>query len=304
MGFLLGDVATAHPRVPMWVAVALGIAAAALFASLWWRARGDRRTDAALFAALADGQQRACGASVDVSVQAVVTAARRELRASEVEMVLLGAEGPVHYLDDGAAVSRRRVDCNAFDQPWVLNAMGAGGVRVSRDDDRPQCSAVIGSLDELRDPLAVLLVRRSSGAPRFGRADLHRVRLLVAQAERWFAAGAPESLAGAFGPRGAVEAAGAADPNPRPSPDLTLLRDSARRLSSLSVGPVSSDAVGQIVEELHSAERAVASLLGSMAMSKARSLADRAEELHVDPVARRAAEEWTTTGVLGSRQVA
>lgn len=271
-----------------------------LCAAWYWRGRRAGTAEARLFAALADGQQRAGGGSPDASVQAVVGAAFRELRACEVEMVVLGADGPVHYVDDGAGVSRRRVDCNAFDSPWALRAMGARDVRTGDDDGRPQCSAVIGGFAELGGPLAVLRVRRPSGAPRFGRRDLALVRLLVEQAERWLSPGTPESLAGAFGARGAVEVAGAGATPAGTRPDLSLLRDSARRLSSLASGPAGPDAVGQIVEELHAAERAVASLLGSVAMNTAQTIAERAEELHVGGVGGRAAQEWTTTGVRAS----
>lgn len=278
----------------------LAVVMVLLFVAAYWCARRAGRGEARLLAGLADGQQRAGGGSLDASVQAVISAAFRELRACEVEMVVLGADGPVHYVDDGAAVSRRRVDCNAFDQPWALRAMGAGGVRTSDDEGRPQCSAVIGSFAELRGPLAVLLVRRPSGAPRFARRDISLVRLLVSHAQCWFLAGTPESVTGAFGARGAVEVATTGATAAGTRPDLTLLRDSARRLSSLAAGPAGPDAVGQIVEELHAAERAVASLLGSLAMTTAQALAERGEELQVDPVATRAAEEWTTSGMASS----
>lgn len=285
---------------PPWVLGLLAVIVVLLCAvSYWWGGRTGAH-QVRLFAALADGQQRAGGGSLDASVQAVIAAAFRELRACEVEMVVLGADGPVHYVDDGVGVSRRRVDCNAFDSPWALRAMGARDVRGGDDDGRPQCSAVIGSFAELRGPLAVLRVQRPTGAPRFSRRELALVRQLVAQAERWLSPGTPESLAGAFGARGAVEVAGAVATSAGPGQDLTLLRDSARRLSSLASGAPGPDAVGQIVEELHAVERAVASLLGSVARSTAQTLAARGEELHVDRVGGRAAEEWTTTGVRAS----
>lgn len=269
---------------------------------VWLALSNDARSvcaaESRLFAELARGHQLA-GGSLDVSAQAVITAAGRLVAAGEVEMVLLGADGPVRYASDGGAVSRRRVEADAFDQQWVIQALGTGGVRTGTAEGRPYCSAVLGRFGDLTGPLAVLVVRRPAGAPGFGRRDVRLVRLLVRQAECWLPDGGPTAVAGAFGPRGAVELAEATEAGPHSSHDLTLLRDSARRLSALTAGPADSEAVGQIVEELHSVERAVASLLGALAMTTAQELADRAELTQADPSpAQRAAEEWTTTGVL------
>lgn len=275
---------------------------------VWLALSNDVRSiggaESRLFAELARGHQVA-GGSLDVSAQAVITAAGRLIAAGEVEMVLLGADGPVRYASNGGAVSRRRVEADAFDQPWVIRALGTGGIRTGTAEGRPYCSAVVGKFGDLTGPLAVLAVRRPAGAPGFGRRDVRLVRLLVRQAECWLPNGGPTAVAGAFGPRGAVELAEATEAGAHPSHDLTLLRDSARRLSALTGGPADPEAVGQIVEELHSVERAVASLLGALAMTTAQELADRAELSQGDPSpAQRAAEEWTTTGVLRAMQIA
>jgi hypothetical protein len=286
-----------------WPVTMAAVGLPALCLGLCLRLRSIGGTRNRLFAELAGGLQRAGGGSVDMLAQAVVTAAGRLLQAAEVEMVLLGADGPVRYVGDGAALSRRRVDADAFDQPWVTRALGTGGVRSSADDGRPYCSAVVGGLRDPTGALAVLVIRRAPGAARFGRRDIRLVRLLVAQAERWLCVGGPVSLTGAFGPRGAVETAEAGAPGPYSGPDLTLLRDSARRLSLLASAPGGPEGVGQIVEELHSVERAVASLLGALAMATARQVSDHAELVSAAPSpAQRAAQEWTTTGVLESTE--
>lgn len=277
-----------HWSVPL---TALVVLAAGAGSYGYARALGSAQTRVA--GELADGQQRIGGGSVDVSAHVLVETAGRQLRSTDVEMVLLGPDGPVHYTGDGATVARRRVDPDAFDRPWVLRALGRGGVRTGVTAGRPYCSVAIGSFSDLTGPLAVLVARRPTGAPRFGRRDARVIWLLGSHAERWFSTGVPLALAGAFGPRGAVDrAAAAADP----APDLTLLRDSARRLSSLASGPAGPAAVGHIIGELHAAERAVASLLGALALTTVGEFSDDAGR--GSATGQRAVEEWTTTGVL------
>lgn len=285
--FLLGWWTLQWPAVP----AALVVLVAGVGLGGYLRALGSAETR--LVGELADGQQRIGGGSVDVSAHVLVTAAGRQLRSSEVEMVLLGVDGPVHYAGDGVTVIRRRVEPDAFDQPWVLQALGRGGVRTGVAGGQPYCSVAIGSFGDLTGPLAVLVARRPAGAPHFGRRDARVARLLASHAERWLSDGVPVALVGAFGPRGAVDRAAAASD---PAPDLTLLRDSARRLSSLASGPAGPEAVGHIVGELHAAERAVASLLGALALTTVHEFSDAAG---LDsPPRQRAVEEWTTTGVL------
>jgi hypothetical protein len=79
-----------------------------------------------------------------------------------------------------------------------------------------------------------------------------------------------------------------------------VLRESANRLARLAEtqGPAS---VGEIVDELYSVERAVASLLGAIALAADPDLAamdaSRGDVAEV-PAPNRAIADWTTTGVL------
>jgi hypothetical protein len=73
-------------------------------------------------------------------------------------------------------------------------------------------------------------------------------------------------------------------------PALAVLRESAHRLSRLATRYDGPDAVDEIVTELYSVERAVASLLGAIAL---------ASETVTGPTApARTEAEWTTTGRL------
>ncbi len=80
-------------------------------------------------------------------------------------------------------------------------------------------------------------------------------------------------------------------------PALAVLRESANRLSRLASSYDGPDQITEIVTELHAVERAVASLLGAIALaSDAVAAAD-------DPADRasatgRSETEWTTTGRL------
>lgn len=266
-------------------------------ALLWtsYDQQARRSAEARLYAELARGQERASGRSTDVSAQVVLTAAARLFGGADVEMVMLAAEGPVRYAGDESGAPRRlRVDQGAFDEPWVLRALGAGRVAVGSEDGRPWCSAVLGEPDA---PMAVLVARRPVGAAVFGRSDLRLVQVLVGQAETWLsvahlsakhrAAAHQVAVAG-----GAARALG--DLGAQTAPALTVLRDSAGRLAQLAA---SAAGVDDIVEELHLVERAVASLLGAIA------LAAEPDLLGVGaapgrPALPRPAADWTTTGVL------
>ncbi len=253
-----------------------------------------RTGEARLFAELAHGQERAGERSVDVSAEVVLIAAARLFGGADVEMVLLGADGPVRYAGDESGVARRRTESGAFDEPWVLAALG-GGIRTGTADGRPFCSAVIG---DRQQPLAVLLARRPAAAAPFGRREVALARLLVGQGESWLStarltverdvalgrADAAGDAARALGDIGAVTA-----------PTLGVLRDSAGRLARLAASMAGPADVGGIVEELHAVERAVASLLGAVALAADPDLAltsgfDLPEQVP--------AEDWTTTGVL------
>ena len=261
-----------------------------------------RSAEARLFAELARGQERASGRSSDVSAQVVLTAAARLLGGADVEMVLLAADGPVRYAGDETGVpERRRVDPNAFDVPWVVRALGRGGVSTGSEDGRPWVSAVIG---ERGRPLAGLVARRPPGSAGFGRREVRLAQVLVGQAESWLevaelsqqnvAARAEVSRekaaagqqAQALGELGAAAA-----------PSLRVLRESAERLARLAEHVDPARGVDDLVDELHLVERAVASLLGALALAAEpdlRGLGSTQQPLPQRP----ATSDWTTTGLL------
>ena len=266
-----------------------------------------RSAEARLFAELARGQERASGRSGDVSAQVVLAAAARLLGGADVEMVLLAADGPVRYAGDETGVlERRRVDPDSLDQPWVVRALQGGAVSTGIEAGRPWVSAVVGEPDR---PLAVLLARRSPGAAGFGRREVRLVQVLVGQAESWLQvaelsqqtaaaqaqAAAAEDAAGqtarALGELGAAAA-----------PSLRVLRESADRLARLARTADPAGGVDDIVEELHMVERAVASMVGALALAAEPDLRRPADGVGsgAAPVrlARPAATDWTTTGVL------
>lgn len=300
LGLLVGWLALHQP------AGLLGLVVPVVLLVMSYDSGAAAAAEGQLFAELAGAQQRSSGGLVDVSAQAVLTAAARVFGAAEVEMVLLGADGAVRYAGDLRSVTRRRVDSDAFDQPWVLQALGTGGISTGTVAGRPYCSAAVGSYGDPTRPLAVLMARRPPGGIRFGRRDVRLVGRLVELAEPWLSPAGPTMPVEV--PASLAEIAGAAGPGglgPQSGPALTLLRDSAHRLSSLAAGPNGSDPVGEIVEELHAVERAVASLLGGLAMATALELADRVEVSQADPSpAQRAAQEWTTTGMLHCAEAA
>jgi hypothetical protein len=268
-----------------------------------------RSAEARLFAELARGQERATGRSSDVSAQVVLTAAARLLGGADVEMVLVAPDGPVRYAGDETGVpDRHRVDPGAFDAPWVVRALGSGGVLTGVEQGRPYVSAVIGDPDR---PLAVLAARRPPGSAAFGRREVLLAQVLVGQAESWLQVAelsqrtrqaqaqvvAAEETTRALGDLGAAAA-----------PSLRVLHESAERLARLAAEADASDdaAAGgdDIVDELHMVERAVASLLGALALAAEPDLravtlsgpdAVRAPE---PPVRAERTSEWTTTGVL------
>ncbi|MDX6285321.1 MAG: hypothetical protein QOG53_806 [Frankiales bacterium] len=261
-----------------------------------------RAAEARLFAELARGQEEATGRSADTSAQVVLTAAARLFGGADVEMVLLAADGPVRYSGDEFGIrSRRRVDPAAFDEPWVLRVLGNHGIRTGFDDGRPYCSALIGEPD---DPRAAIIARRVPGAAGFGRREAMLAGVLVTQAESWL------SVAGLTAERDqARERAEQSDSSARrladlgadSAPALVVLRESANRLARLAAAPAGEDPIGDIVDELHAVERAVASLLGAIALAAEPDLASdlraAASEVPVVPAAR-GVSDWTTTGVL------
>ncbi|GAC1440948.1 MAG: hypothetical protein NVSMB55_07420 [Mycobacteriales bacterium] len=257
-----------------------------------------RAAEARLFAELARGQEQATGRSTDVSAQVVVTAAARLFGGADVEMVVLAADGPVRYAGDELGVpDRRRVDPDAFDEPWVLRALGARGVGTGTEDGRPWCSAVLG---EPNAPMAVLIARRPRGAAGFGRREVRLAHVLVGQAESWLSvaelavrhAAATEQVAVAGEAAKTLGDMGAAT-----APALQVLRESADRLARLAETAGGAD---DIVEELHLVERSVASLLGAIALAAEPDLVrmtggTRSTDLSAPS---RPTTDWTTTGVL------
>jgi len=255
-----------------------------------------RAAEARMFAELARLQEKASGRSIDVSVQVVLTAAARLFGGAEVEMVLLADDGPVHYVGNEDGVHRSRVDVAALDRPWVMRALSAGRVECDVEAGRPYCSAVLGG-DEA--PMAVLVARGAVGSAAFGRREAMLAELLVQQAESWLsvaelAESRDEALAHAEAAEGAARALG--DLGANTAPALVVLRESANRLARLAdtEGPA---AVGDIVDELYSVERAVASLLGAIALAAEPDLSRL--ELEALPGAERPVTDWTTTGVFG-----
>ncbi len=175
----------------------------------------------------------------------------------------------------------------------MLRALGTPGISTGSEHGRPWCSAVLGATGS---PQAVLIARRSPGAAPFGRREARLAQVLVGQAETWLfladlsvqhrTATERAELAGeaakALGDLGAATA-----------PALTVLRESADRLARLAEA---AGGVEDIVGELHLVERAVASLLGAVALAAEPDLLCLAAVEGQLPV--RPATDWTTTGVL------
>jgi hypothetical protein len=263
-----------------------------------------RTAEANLFAELARGQERVTGQSIDVSAQVVLTAAARLFGGADVELILNGTDGPVRYLGDEFGVpERHRVDPTAFDEEWVIRVLAAGHVVHGTDNGRPYCSMILGEHDS---PLAVINARRPAGAGGFGRREVTLAQVLVGQAESWLSvadltASRDAALAEAEAAGSAARALG--DLGAETSASLIVLRESAGRLARLAepsrVTSLDPAGVGDIVDELHAVERAVASLLGAIALAAEPDLAGAANAMADLPMPTRAAEpEWTTTGVL------
>ncbi len=267
-------------------------------ALLWWSydQQTRRAAEARLFAELARGQERATGQSIEASARVVLTAAARLFGGADVDLILMGADGPVRYLGDEYGVAtRERVSSAALDERWVIRALGSGGVITGVDEGRPYCSAVLGHRER---PLALLHARRPAGSAGFGRREVTLAEVLVGQAESWLSVAdltreRDDALERAEQADDAARALG--DLGATTAPSLTVLRQSASRLAQLAAMPTGPNEVGEIVDELHSVERAVASLLGAIALAADGDLR-AAGDFSDEPV--RAEPEWTTTGVL------
>jgi hypothetical protein len=264
-----------------------------------------RAAEANLFAELARGQERVTGQSIDVSAQVVLTAAARLFGGADVELVLNGGDGPLRYRGDEYGVpERHRVDPTAFDDEWVIRVLAAGEIVTGVDDRRPYCSMVLGR-DE--SPLAVIHARRPEGATAFGRRDVMLAQVLVGQAESWLSvadltASRDAALAEAEAAGEAARALG--DLGADTAANLVILRESAGRLARLAApsraGDLDPRGVDEIVDELHAVERAVASLLGAIALAADPDLASLGAGMGDMPAQRTSDAEWTTTGVLVS----
>jgi hypothetical protein len=278
----------------------LGLVVPLLLLWLSYDEQTARAAEARLFAELARLQERASGRSVDVSAQVVLTAAARLFGGADVEMVLMTADGAAHYIGDETGVSRHRVDPSVLDSGWVIRALSGSTITTGVDEGRPFCSAVLGGGDA---PLAVLVARRPEGSAGFGRRESMLAEVLAQQAESWLsvaelAKSRDEALAQAEAAEGTARALG--DLGAHTAPALVVLRESANRLARLAEtqGPAS---VGEIVDELYAVERAVASLLGAIALAADPDIASldagHASTGDASPAAR-AVTDWTTTGVL------
>ncbi|HEU0132620.1 MAG TPA: hypothetical protein VFQ85_16670 [Mycobacteriales bacterium] len=270
-------------------------------ALLWWSydQQTRRAAEARLFAELARGQERATGQSIEASARVVLTAAARLFGGADTELVLMGADGPVRYVGDEYGVTlRERVSSAVLDDGWAIRALGNGGVITGTDDGRPFCSAVLGHRER---PLALLHARRPRGSAGFGRREVTLAEVLVGQAESWLSvADLTRERDDALGRAEAADEAAKAlgDIGAGTAPSLSVLRQSASRLAQLAAMPAGPAEVGEIVDELHAVERAVASLLGAIALAADGDL--RAVDGGPEPV--RAEPEWTTTGVLAESQ--
>ena len=260
-----------------------------------------RAAEARLFAELARGQERATGQSIDTSARVVLTAAARLFGGADVELLLVGDDGPVRYRGDEYGVtSRECVTSAALDEPWAIRALGLGGVSTGMREGRPFCSAVLGNHDT---PLALIDARRPRGAAAFGRREATLAQVLVGQAEAWLSvADLAKSRDEALGRVEAADEAARAlgDLGAHTAPSLTTLRESAGRLARLATSPASSADVSGIVDELHAVERAVASLLGAIVLAADPTLGPGLADggLVIDKPGALTATEWTTTGVL------
>ena len=290
VGLLAGWLAVNSPIGLLGLIVPVGL--------LWWsyEQQTRRASEAQLFAELARGQERLLGGSMDASAQVVLSAAAHVFGGSQVEMLLRHPDGVMRYVvDKDGSTSRQRVEAEAFDAPWVLRALAARGVIVGHDGPRPYCSAVLGDPEH---PQAVLVAYRPEKAAPFTRGDVQLAEVLVRQAESWLSVA--ELAARRDEAVGRAEAYGAAnrvlgEVSQDTVPALAVLRESTHRLSRLATRYDGPDAVDEIVAELYSVERAVASLLGAIALA---SEAVTGPALTSTGSAPRTEAEWTTTGRL------
>ena len=238
----------------------LGLGAGVVAAWSAHAAAARRRSEARLFAQLAQAPDR----TPDASAQLLVTAAARLLRGADVELVVL--DGPLarRYRGDERGGAGRSADLVALDEPWVAEALRAPGVRSGADGDRPALWALVQRPGR---PRAVLRARRPAGSADFDRSDLRAVEVLVSRADAWL-----------VGPAVGAEAAVR-------EPAVVRVRASVERLDALATR---SAPAAHVTAELHELERAVAALLGTAGLP-----ASAVPQQRSGPVG-----EWTTTGAV------
>ena len=247
-----------------------------------------------MFAELVAVQERVSGPSADTSSRVIVRAAQR-LLDGEIELVLLTDEVPVRYWTDGDNLTCQR-EPERLSDPWVVEALGANGIVTGVADGAPYLLSRLGSAT---GPTAVLRAARPANSVNFERRDQMMATILFRQAESWLAMvelsdERDEAVARAEMSDAASRVIG--DMGAETFPALVRLRESAVRLTRLANTATSREGVGDIVEELHAAERAVASLLGAIAMAADTQLAGDVIEL---PAGSSMGEnDWTTTGTL------
>lgn len=244
-------------------------------------AQRRHEADLQMFAELVRGQEQAAGRSVDVSAEVVLGAAARLLGGADCELLVRHPAGPVRFAGDEYGVRQRvPVAGNEFDQPWALQVLAAPTARSGSDGGRPYVAAAIGRIT----PWALLIARRTEGAPAFGRTDRRTLRALTEQAQTWLAV---SELTGATDYVSAMPAG----LTPTAEPALRTLRDASRRLSGLAQRWDSADPVSDVVTEMHACEHAVTELMGAV-MGRQVSPSGAAHRL-IRPV------EWTSTGTFG-----
>ncbi|MDX6209230.1 MAG: hypothetical protein QOE24_1621, partial [Frankiales bacterium] len=145
-----------------------------------------------------------------------------------------------------------------------------------------------------------------AGAQTFDRRDQSMAAILMRQAAGWMSVAEltesrDEALEMAEAAGEAARALGDMGANTWPA--MVSLRESAARLGRLATMPEGPDPVGDIVGELHATERAVASLLGAIALAADPELAraldsDELAMPDIKPAHVPDDDVWTTTGVL------
>ena len=267
-------------------------------ALIWYSYRAQIRqaAESRMFSELASGHELIAGPSIDTSARVVVSAANR-LLSGAAEIVIFTGETPVRYFADGGAVTSSRGSADLLSEAWVVEALGVDGLASGTVERAPYLVTRLGTPSA---PSAVIRVLRPEHAPVFERRDQMMASILIGQAQSWFeivevSAARDEAIARAELSDAASRVIG--DMGAETFPALIRLRESAVRLTWLANTATSRDGVGDIVEELHAAERAVASLLGAIALAADVQLEnDNVVELPTGT--SMGDDDWTTTGTL------